>query len=166
MITQRIRAGDWVYYPTADTKPHRVELSAHGRLYITLKYYSVYFNENGKISEQHNAPSVFIATPASQKQLSEFYHTEFGIPYEPYTIAETLDLLFDEHKYVLLQVENQTHRPHVYAVTHADCPHNPDGSTWVRVLHSNLGDMHVPDTGMMYPIDQSGNRIVSYKPCW
>ena len=165
MISQRICAGDWVYYPTADTKPHRVELSEHGRLYIKIEHYYVHFNEHGKVSESHNIPMVFIATPASQKNLSAFYRTKFGIPYQECTIQDTMDLLFDQQKYVLLKVEVGP-KPHVYAVTRTKCPYSADGSTWVRVLHSNLSDMYVPDTGVMYPVDQHGERITINKPAW
>lgn len=165
MITQRIRAGDWVYYPLEDTKPHLVEVSEHGRLYIQIGHYTVYFNEHGKISDKRNVPEVFIATPASHKKLSEFYRTEFGIPYQQCSIQDTLNLLFDKQKYVLLQVEADP-EPYVYAVERAKCPYSADGSTWVNVLHNNLGNMYVPDTGAMYPIHPNGERIVTYKPAW
>ena len=158
MITQRISAGDWVYYPTADTKPHLVEVSEHDLLYIQITHYRVYFNTAGKISETHNAPSVFIATPASQNQLSKFYCTEFRVPSKPCTVPETLDLLFDEQKYVLLQVEADP-EPYVYAVSRAKY-HSP------IIESSTLGYMNVPGTGSMYPIDEHGERIIKYKPVW
>ena len=166
MITQRIRAGDWVYYPVVDTKPHRVELSEYGRLCINITHYYVYFNEHGKLSESHNIPMVFIATPASQKKLSEFYRTEFSTPYQQCSVQDTLNLLFDQQKYVLLKVEADP-EPHVYAVTRTKCPYGTDDLTWVRVLHNNnLSDMYVPDTGVIYPVDQHGERITINKPSW
>lgn len=165
MITQRIRAGDWVYYPLGDTKPHRVELSEKGRLFINIKHYRVYFSAHGKESAEHSVPTVFIATPASHKKLSEFYRTEFGLPYEQCTIAETLDMLFDKQTYVLLRVENGL-KPYTYAVSRADVPDSLDGSTWVRLNHNGLSDMYVPNTGEMYPVDLNGKRIIMSKPSW
>lgn len=166
MIQQRILAGDFVYYPQHDTQPHVVHQAENNRLCIKVHNGEVYFNQDGKIGESHNAPSVFIASPATQNKLNQFYREEFAIPYKDLTVPEVLGLLFDKQKYVLLKIENGTYSPCVYTVSRTPYPLAKNSELYVRVHHGDLWDMPVTDTGTMYPIDPLGNRITMGKPAW